>query len=631
MDTNSYDFRIIIIDDNVEIHKDFLKILTKNAQNELEDLDQRLFDTPLQGRDESLILPRFKIDTATQGEEGATLIAKAIHENAPYALAFVDIRMPPGWDGIETIKNIWAIDPDIHVVICSAYSDYSWEETIQELGHSDNFLILKKPFDHIAVRQLAYALTRKWKLIRESRIYTKSLEKAVEERTEELKFQATHDPLTGLSNRVLFQDRIQQAIAAYKRHKVGFAILFFDLDRFKLVNDSLGHPAGDTLLNIIAKRLLSSVRALDSLSRLGGDEFVLMITDLKDIDYIKTVAQKLLQILKEPVVLGDHTINVTGSIGIAVFPQHGKDVNALLRNADAAMYHAKELGGDQFQFYSSDLNERILDQLKLESELYLAIPNKELTILYQPQFHLQDQKLVGVEALLRWNHPTKGLLLPFEFIPLAERTGLMISIGDWVIKEACLQNKRWQESGLTPIRIAVNLTAQQLSQPDFVPKIKNILNETQLEPRYLELELSESSIINNTIIDRLNELQSFGIDIALDDFGTGYSNLHHLRDLSLNRLKIDQSFINNIQFSRNDEVIIHAIIAMAKSLDLEVLAEGVETQKQLDFLKGHDCNQIQGFCFSKPLIANEFSKLLENPKAFENILRSNNKEINYKE
>lgn len=620
MDETKYDFRIIIIDDNIEIHKDFLKTLTKTARNELEDLEQELFDSPKELSD-TIALPRFKIDTATQGQEGAALITKAIKDQEPYALAFVDIRMPPGWDGIETVKNIWAIDPDIHVVLCTAYSDYTWEETVQELGHSDNFLILKKPFDHIAVRQLAYALTRKWKLLREAQIYTKSLEQAVEKRTEELRYQATHDALTGLSNRVLLQDRMQQAMMGYQRYQTHFAILFFDLDRFKLVNDSLGHSAGDELLVTIAKRLLSAIRSFDTLSRLGGDEFVMIVTELNNIENIAKVANKLVSLIKEPLKIADYMFNITTSVGIAIYPQDGKEVDDLLRNADSAMYHAKKLGGDQFQFYSREMNEKVLEQLELESQLYQAMVRNQFTLWYQPQFHTKDNKLEAVEALIRWQHPSKGLLLPIDFIPIAERTGLIIPIGDWVIKEACLQNKRWQAKGFPPIRMAVNIASQQLNQSDFVQKIKDILIETGLEPHYFEIELSESAIIDSSIIDKINELKAFGMQIALDDFGTGYSNLYHLRNLELNRLKIDRSFIHNIQFNRNDELIIQAIIAMAKSLNLEVLAEGVETQKQLDFLQGNECNQIQGFYFSKPLSATELTELLENPTLINDILQ----------
>lgn len=429
--------------------------------------------------------------------------------------------------------------------------------------------------------------------------------------------------LTGLANRALLHDRIQQAIAAYKRHQISFALLFFDLDRFKLINDSLGHSAGDELLTCIAKRLLPTVRAFDTISRLGGDEFVIVITELKDVNYTPVIAEKMLALIKEPVSIANRSLSISSSMGIAIYPQDGVEADDLLRNADAAMYHAKKLGGGQFQFYSKEMNEKVLDQLELESALYQAISNNEFSLWYQPQLHIENHKLEAVEALIRWHHPQKGMLLPIDFIPLAERNGLTIPIGDWVIRQACMQNKAWQEMGLPPIRMAVNLTSQQISQLDFVQKVKNILQETQLEPHYLEFELSETSLVNDAIVQKMNELRTIGIEIALDDFGTGYANLHHLRNLALNRLKIDRSFISNIQFNRNDEVIIHAIIAMARSLNLEVLAEGVETAKQLDFLKQHHCNQIQGFYFSKPMPADELTFILKNPEEIEKILDIN--------
>lgn len=621
MDDN-YDFRILIIDDNVEIHKDFIRILTVHPTNELENLAEKLFDKQ-ESKTKNIVLPNFKIDTATQGQEGVKLIAKALEESQPYALAFVDMRMPPGWDGIETIKNIWKIDKDIHIVICTAFSDYSWEETVEELGQSDNFLILKKPFDHVAVRQLAYALTRKWKLVQDSQAYTKSLEQAVEERTEELKYQATHDILTRLPNRVLLQDRINQAIAAYRRHQIPFALIFFDLDRFKLINDSLGHAAGDELLISIAKRLLPSMRAFDTLARLGGDEFVIVLTELKNEEDANLAAIKILNILKEPFYINEHTIFVTSSIGVCIYPQDAQQGDELLRNADAAMYYAKKSGSTQIQFYSKEMNEKIFAELELESQLYRAIENKELRLDFQPQFNIQEQRLIAVEALVRWDHPQKGLLYPMHFIPLAERTGLIVQIGEWVLKEVCKQSKLWKEAGIPPIRITVNIHSQQLSQPDFITRVKEIISESEIDPRYLELELSESCINNPTIVDAIKELKAIGIELSLKDFGSGYSILTHIRNLSLNRLKIDRAFIKNIPGDQNDKIIIQAIIAMARSLKLELLAEGVETQHQLDFLRKEEFNEIQGFYFSKPLSESALMELLKNPEAVDELLRKN--------
>lgn len=606
------EFRIIIIDDNIDIHKDFLKILgttSSESSSELEAISTTLFGE----KTDKPLLPMFNIDTATQGEQGVEMIAKAMKEGRAYALAFVDIRMPPGWDGIETIKHIWEIDKDMQVVICTAHSDYSWEETIAQLGQSPNLLILKKPFDQTAVRQLACALTQKWQLMQEAREYTTSLESTIEERTKELKHQATHDALTGLPNRVLLQDRIKQAIETSKRNNQLFAVLFFDLDRFKLVNDSLSHTEGDTLLVLMAERLSSELRKVDTIARLGGDEFVVIATELKEPASASYVANTILNTVKKPMNISGHEIALSTSIGIALYPQDAKNFSDLLKNADSAMYAAKAAGGDGFRFYSEQMNEASLARLEIESDLRQAIKRNEFILYYQPQYNTDTNTLNAVEALIRWQHPTKGLLLPIDFILIAEKNGLIVPIGTWVLKEACRQNKQWQKEGFPPIRIAVNITTQQL-QTDFVKTVESVLKETGLEPKYLELELNENTIINNNeAIETINQLKNLGVMIALDDFGTGYSSLNYLRTLALDRLKIDHSFIKNIEINTGDEVIIRAIIAMAHGLNFDILAEGVENQTQLEFLKKQTCNEIQGFYFSKPLPPKELENLLKNP------------------
>lgn len=735
------EFRIMVIDDNIDIHSDFIKILTSTKNNndklsELNVLKEQLFSP----EDSLISLPEFEIDTATQGKEGFERIVEAYNNGNPYALAFVDIRMPPGWDGIETIKNIWSVDKDIQVVICTAYSDYSWEETVTNLGKSDNLLILKKPFDHIAVRQLACALTRKWKLMQDERSYRHSLEERVSERTnslekslsitratlessadgiivvdmdgkiidynskfilmwdidnqliqhrnsaeifnylqaniikptnffqtilksanyleevvleilnltehrifecytqphklndhvigrvwsfrdvtkralleKELKHQATHDALTGLPNRVLLEDRLAQSIAVSKRQKNNFAILFFDLDRFKLINDSLSHAAGDELLQCVAKRISKMIRAEDTLARLGGDEFVIIVPHIHPEQDIVKMAKNLIEKIHEPFHIKGHVVAISTSIGISIYPRDGETVQDLLKNADSAMYHAKACGSDQFQFYGSELNQQINNRFEFELELRQALKNNEFQLFYQPQFEIENNKLVGVEALIRWNHPTKGLLLPIEFVPFAESIGLIIPIGEWVLHNACKQIRAWQDAGFPPIRVAVNITSQQLRQFNIVETIQSILAETGIEPQYLELELTENSIINNpTVIEAINTLKKTGIHIALDDFGSGYSTLNYLRNLSLDRLKIDRSFVQNILINRGDEAIIQAIIDMAKGFNLEVLAEGVENDNQLKFLKDKKCGEIQGFYFSHPLAVPELEDLFKN-------------------
>jgi diguanylate cyclase (GGDEF)-like protein len=607
-------FRIIIIDDNLAIHKDFIKILTANkslssTDSELTNVEAEMFgDVAVK-----TFLPVFEIDTASQGKEGVDKIAEAIKINKPFALAFVDIRMPPGWDGVETIKHIWELDPNMQIVICTAFSDYSWEETIKELGQKDNLLILKKPFDSIAVRQLASALTKKWQLLLETKQYTSSLEGHVQERTQQLQHQATHDQLTKLPNRVLLLDRLKQSMAKADRNKKMFGVLFLDLDRFKLINDSLSHAAGDEVLCIIADRLQKMLRKEDTLVRLGGDEFVIIVNDITHENDLIIFCNNLLTVFNETLHIQGYDLTLTSSIGISIYPLNGKTVDVLMRDADIAMYHSKELGANQFQFYTEELNQKNVKRLENESELRQALINNEFLLYYQPQFDLTTGQFVSVEALIRWNHPTKGIVLPLTFIPLAEETGLIVPIGEWVIRTACNQLKMWQNQGLPHIRVAVNITTKQFRLYNLAKIISDILKKAELDPAYLELELTENTIINNIdMIQTIRDLKKVGVQIALDDFGTGNSSLNYLREIPVDRLKIDQSYVQNIDVSKGDDVLIQAIITMAQGLDLEVVAEGVETQNQVDFLKNQKCEEVQGHYYSKPLSTNACEELLKN-------------------
>jgi len=432
---------------------------------------------------------------------------------------------------------------------------------------------------------------------------------------DKIQFQATHDSLTKLPNRAFLTDFIRNEIARSSRAMLKFAVIFFDLDRFKLINDSFSHSVGDELLISIANRIKENVRENDLLARLAGDEFIFVVTNIKSTESLKKITNKLLMTFKQPFNIGNHDIIISPSIGISIFPENGKTVDELIRNADMAMYHAKELGGGQFQFYTKELNQESLKRLNMETDLHHAIDNGEFFLCFQPQYDLAENKLISVEALIRWDHPKKGLILPIDFIPLAEETGIMSTLSEWAIRSACKQNKKWQDAGLPPIRIAVNITTQGFKQQNFVSLIKSVLDETQLKPEYLELELTENIIINNIdATNKIKKLREIGVSIAVDDFGTGYSSLNYLRKIPLDRLKIDQSFIQNIDINSGDEAIIQAIITMAKNLNLEILAEGVENQKQLNFLKSKKCGEIQGFYFSKPLQVEELEELLKNPK-----------------
>lgn len=736
--TAQNEFRILVIDDNPSIHQDFIKILSANtSSSEVNELSQKIFGET----SEEITMPKLHIDTALQGQEGFEKVATAIKEGRPYALAFVDIRMPPGWDGIETIKHIWNVDKDIQIVICTAYSDYSWEETVSNLGQTDNLLILKKPFDNVAVRQIACALTKKWELLKEQRQYAANLEQKVLDRTtsllkslslvkatlessnegilvldkkgeianynqkfariwsvpinileskdavrliehmcdqlengeffykdflslisdadsvrinllkfkdgkiieyysqpqkmeggtvgrifdfsditkranleQKLRHQATHDYLTGLPNRVLLIEKMRDLIVG-AGNKKQFALLFLDLDRFKIINDSLSHSAGDDLLCAVAERLKAVLGEDDTLVRLGGDEFVILMVDVINEDKVVSKSHEILDALRESFDIQNKEITISASIGISIYPSDGEEIDVLLKNADTAMYQAKELKGGTFKIYKAEMSSLNLEKLDTEIELRKALENKEFCLSYQPQFNLMTEKLIAVEALLRWNHPKKGLLMPADFIPLAEETGLIVMMGEWVLREACHQAKKWESLSKSPIRMAVNVTSQQFKQNDLVDKVKNILHETNLKPENLELELTENVIINNPdVINTINQLKALGVSIAIDDFGTGYTSLGYLKQVPLDRLKIDKSFIQHIKNEGDDEVIIRAIIAIAKNLNMEVLAEGVETVNQLKFLKQHECGDVQGFYFSKPLSEDEIEAMLTSSK-----------------
>ncbi|TAK73395.1 MAG: EAL domain-containing protein, partial [Gammaproteobacteria bacterium] len=430
-------------------------------------------------------------------------------------------------------------------------------------------------------------------------------------------YQATHDTLTGLGNRVDLIEKMQTAIKTAEKNNSHFAVLFLDFDRFKLVNDSLSHVAGDELLRSAASRLQAEISKEDILARLGGDEFVIVLTNVHNKKTLSAKVKKVMSAFQQPFDIGERKLTLTVSIGISLYPKDGTTVDILLRNADAAMYLAKGHKGNNFQFYVPEMNLRSLAELDQETELREAIAKGEFFLCYQPEFDLVNEKLVAVEALLRWQHPTKGVLLPIDFIPLAEETGLIIPISEWVMKTACEQNKFWQDAGFEPIRVAVNITAQQFKLQNLTKKVREVLSETGLKPEYLELELTENVLLSSAdIINTIQELKTLNITIAVDDFGTGYSSLSYLHKIPLDRLKIDASFIQHIQSASDDEVIIRAVIAMAKSLNLEVIAEGVETLDQLNFLKKYECGDVQGFYFSKPLTAQELEIFLKNYRNF---------------
>ena len=441
---------------------------------------------------------------------------------------------------------------------------------------------------------------------------------------ERIRHLAYYDALTGLPNRLLFQDRLAKALASARRRREKVALLFMDLDRFKTINDSLGHSIGDCLLNECAERLKNWAREQDTVARLGGDEFVVVLTALKDVTDAAVAASRIMQAMSVKFVIQGHLLSVTCSLGISVFPDHGTDGEALLKNADAAMYCGKENGRNNFQFFTQDMNVRAVERLTLENDLRLALEKKELFLMYQPQRGVATAKVTGAEALLRWQHPRLGLVPPDKLIPIAENSGLIIPIGEWVLRTACAQVRQWQDQGLPALPVAVNVSAVQFRQKNFPELIGRVLHETGLPPQYLELELTESMLLSNAdvTLSVLQELKEMGVKLSIDDFGTGYSSLSYLKHLPVYKLKIDRSFVRDITVDPDDAAITGAIINMAKSLDLKVIAEGVENEGQMSFLRQHNCDEIQGYYFSRPLGAADFAEKLRSSPSLQPDLRS---------
>jgi diguanylate cyclase (GGDEF)-like protein/PAS domain S-box-containing protein len=434
-------------------------------------------------------------------------------------------------------------------------------------------------------------------------------QKAAEERIRHL---AQHDELTGLPNRTMFNRNVMHAITRAQRYGRTLAILFIDLDRFKFINDTLGHEVGDYVLEEIAERLRGCMRGSDTIARFGGDEFVILIEEFTAPSDITGVVNKLLVAVRKPLKNQGQEFSLSASVGISTYPDDGNNAQTLLKNADIAMYRAKDRGRNDFQFYSSEMNVHSVERLAMESSLRLALERGEFLLHYQPKVEINSGRMVGMEALIRWRHPKLGLVFPEEFIPLAEETGLIVPIGEWALRTACSQNRAWQQQGLRPLRIAVNLSARQFIHERLLEDVADVLRQTGLAPEFLELELTESTVMQNPekTVKTLNAFRAMGIHLAIDDFGTGYSSLAYIKQFPIDSLKVDQSFIEDIPGDENDVAITKAIIALAQSLKLKVVAEGVENAEQLRFLREHICDQMQGYYCSKPLPEHEFVEFL---------------------
>jgi diguanylate cyclase (GGDEF)-like protein/PAS domain S-box-containing protein len=741
--------RILVVDDTPEIHQDFRKLLTSaSSDTALDHMEAVLFGP--RNRSENL---GFDLDSAFQGREALEKVVASLREDTPFATAFVDMRMPPGWDGVETIERIWEQDPRIQMVICTAFSDHSWTDVLARLDVSDRLVILKKPFDGIEVCQLANALTAKWQLGQQAQAKTALLEHLVVERTvelgrvnddlaadlaerrqadSELRLAATvfdhmtdgvvvvdargrvlsanpafsvitgyspaevtgravstlwrgmrgtetfrrmsgtlvetgrwegeiwnrrrggedflarlsvstvpgragagpqyvgvfndltelrrkdeyiqhlsfHDPLTAMPNRALLADRLEHGIALARRERGMLGVMYVDLDRFKIVNDSYGHDVGNELLKVVATRLAGCLRESDTVARVGGDEFVALFTQVPESGGFAALARRIIDSLSRPVTVNGQVMRVGASVGIACYPDDGDDAAQLLKHADAAMYVAKSSGRGTFRFFRAEMTSEAERRLRIEVELRDAVDHGGLELFYQPRVVMSTGELRGVEALVRWRHPERGLIPPMEFIPIAEETGIIIELGRWVLDAACRQYREWWTRRGRAIKISINVSALQLRQGDLAKEVVEVCQKHQVPPSEIEIELTESTIMADPEASSmlLSRLRGIGVDVAVDDFGTGYSSLAYLRRLPIDVLKIDRSFIMNVGEDPSDTEIVRTIIALGRTLNLATVAEGVETQGQADFLTACGCQTAQGFLFARPLPAIEFEE-----------------------
>jgi diguanylate cyclase (GGDEF)-like protein len=567
--------RVLIIDDDQNIRALLLNILSESYDcSEAESAEQAL-----------IALAQSKFD-----------------------LVISDIQMG-GMSGLELVPRVHSIAPDCVVLMVSGESGI---ETAIAAMRAGAFDYIMKPFNMLHLEAAVERALRQSELLQEKQIYKNRIETMLRQRTAEVDRLAYYDTLTDLPNRTLFEDRLAQALAVAQRTNQPLAVLFVSLDQLKKVNDTLGHPLGDLLLKEVASRLRLCVTEGDTVARFGGEEFAILLTTIGQTRDVLEVVGSIRELLKPSFDLNGQELFGTASMGISFFPLDGTDSQSLLKNAGAALYRTKTAGGDNYQFYTADMHAIASKRLALETSLRQAIENGELLLHYQPRVEVDSLRITGVEALIRWQNPLLGLVSPADFIPLAEETGLILPIGDWVLREACRQNKAWQEKGFATMRVSVNISALQLQRQDLAESVIQILEETQLAPEFLELELTESSIMSNakSTIDVLTKLQSMGVMISIDDFGTGFSSLSYLKRLPIDALKIDQSFVRDVSTDQDDAALVMAIITLAHNLRLRVVAEGVETEEQWNFLHLLKCDEIQGFLFSKPLPPDALERLL---------------------
>ena len=604
--------RVLVADDEAEVRDAYRQILLEADMSSetavFHNLRERLFSKSMAdptGKNPASADTTFAPVFCEGAEAAVAAVRDALGVDDPFAVVFLDMRMPPGPDGVWAAARIRELDPAVEIVMCTAYSDVDPRDIGGMVPPEEKLSYLQKPFHPHEIRQMTISLASKWRS---------------EHRIVKL---AYFDALTGLPNREQLRNRLNSTLSSAKQHQRMLAVLYLDLDNFKRVNDTLGHAVGDELLCLVAARLRSSLRADDAvddlsssrsshIARLGGAEFIVILPNIRSADDAAAVAARLIAELQEPMRLALHTLVVTPSVGVAMYPSDGVEADTLLRNADLAMYFAKRKGPGMFAFFDASMNDAALHRFTLEAKLRGALERGEFTLHYQPQFDVRTGGISGMEALLRWTNEELGVIPPAEFIPVAEETGLILSIGEWVLRTACKQAKDWIDEGLPVMRMAVNVSGQQFILKDFPQLVAGIIKETGLEASMLELEITESVVMKDEAWaeQALAQLKELGVMLAIDDFGTGYSSFGRLRHFAVDRLKIDRSFMTSLIDSGDDRAIAAAIIAMSRSMRISVTAEGVESFPQLLFLQEHDCHEAQGFLFSRALPAPDAHKLL---------------------
>ncbi|MGI8669114.1 MAG: EAL domain-containing protein [Aridibacter sp.] len=580
--------------------------------NEADDKKPRILiidDEPAIGELLCDVLTEYDCKTASSAEEGISVLEK---EN--FDLVLTDINMK-GMSGLEMIPHIHRLAPDAVVMMISGEQNI---DTAINALRDGVFDYLRKPFNLEYVKRAVERAVEHYELVAAKRLYETHLEELVEQRTAQLNYLTYHDALTRLPNRVLFEDRLSQALRLARHSEQLLAILFLSLDRFKKVHDTLGSASEEYLLQAVAERLKNCIRGSGAtIARFERNEFALLLTQIDDTQTVIEIINDINETLKPAFIIDEHEIFITASIGVSFYPNDGEETETLLKNAGAALYRAKKQGRNNYQFYTADMNAEAMQRMSLENNLRRALKHSEFEVFYQPKINLGSGHIVGTEALVRWRHPELGLVSPSEFIPLAEETGLIVPLGEWVLRAACEQSKLWQDEGFTPLQVSVNLSPRQFKQKNLLEVITEIIKDTAVDATCLELELTESSLIENaeSAAKTLSELKKTGIKISIDDFGTGCSSLQYLKRLPLDTLKIDRSFIRDAVTDQADAAIIIAIITLAQNLRLKVVAEGVELEEQLKFLRHLKCDEWQGYLYSKPVASADFKKLLQRAAA----------------